>query len=134
MRYISVKIMAISVRQKIFSLQQVSQPFLKLRKFRLYMRKDFLIMNNFYLVEILSKPNSLTIVTSKKIIKMSNYMLILSIFFLITRIRNFQCVNISLWKSDNPLSKTPVFWKLCEQFVKIGSIHEGFSGFFETSF
>ena len=56
------------------------QPFLKQRKFLLDMRKDFLITSNFYLVEILSKPNSLTIVTSKKILKMSNYVLILSIF------------------------------------------------------
>ena len=38
------------------------------------MRKDF------YLVEILSKPNSLTIATSKTILKMSNYVLILSFF------------------------------------------------------
>ena len=53
------------------------------------MRKDFLIMSNFYLVEILSEPNSLTIVTSKKILKMSNYVLILS-FFLKMRIRNLQ--------------------------------------------
>ena len=30
------------------------------------MRKEFLIMSNFYLVEILSEPNSRTIVTSKK--------------------------------------------------------------------
>ena len=67
------------------------QPFLKMRKFLLDMRKDFLIMRNFYLVEILSKPNSLTIVTSKKISKMSNYVLILSIFFLIMIIRNLQC-------------------------------------------
>ena len=62
-----------------------------MRKYLLDMRKDFLIMTNFYLVEILSKPNSLTIVTSKKIVIMSNYVLILSIFFLITRIRNLQC-------------------------------------------
>ena len=67
------------------------QPFLTMRKFLLDTRKDFLIMRNFYLVEILSKPNSLTIVTSKKILKMSNYVLILSIFFLIMRIRNLQC-------------------------------------------
>ena len=73
--------------------QHVSQPFLKMRKFLLDMRKDFLIMSNFYLVEILSKPNSLTIVTSKKIFKVSNYMLTFSIFFLITRIRNLQCRN-----------------------------------------
>ena len=50
-------------------------------------------MSNFYLVENLSQPNNLTIVTSKKILKMSsfylilfnlilfNYVLILSIFF-----------------------------------------------------
>ena len=73
--------------------QHVSQPFLKMRKFLLDMRKDFLIMSNFYLVEILSEPNSLTIVTSKKIFKVSNYMLIFSIFFLITRITNLQCRN-----------------------------------------
>ena len=52
-----------------------------MRKILLDMGKDFLIMSNFYLVEILSEPNSLTIVTSKKILKMSNYVLILSIFF-----------------------------------------------------
>ena len=52
-----------------------------MRKFLLDMRKDFLIMSNFYLVEILGEQNSLTIVTSKKILKMSNYDLILSIFF-----------------------------------------------------
>ena len=57
MRCISVKIMVISVRQKnVF----YSQSFLKMRKFLLDMRKDFLIMSNFYLVEILSEPNSLT--------------------------------------------------------------------------
>ena len=58
-----------------------SQPILKMRKFLLDRRKDFLVMSNFYLVEILGEPNSLTIVTSKKILKMSNYVLILSIFF-----------------------------------------------------
>ena len=64
-----MKIMVISLRQKnIFS-----QPFLKMRKLLLDIRKDFLIMSNFYLVEILSEPNSLTIVTSKKTLKMSNY-------------------------------------------------------------
>ena len=79
--------MVISVRQKnVF----YSQPFLKMRKFLLDMRKDFLIMSKFYLVEILSEPNSLTIVASKKILKMSNYVLILSIFFLIMRIMNLQ--------------------------------------------
>ena len=49
-----------------------SQTFLKMRTFLLDMRKDFLIMSNFYLVKILSEPNSLTIVASKKILKMSN--------------------------------------------------------------
>ena len=61
--------------------QHVSQPFLKMRKFLLDMRKDFLIMSNFSLVEILGEPNSLTIVASKKILQMSNYVVILSIFF-----------------------------------------------------
>ena len=64
-----------------------SQPFLKMRKFLLHMRKDFLIMSNFYLVDILCEPNSLTIVTSKKTLKMSNYVLILIIYFLKMRIR-----------------------------------------------
>ena len=49
-----------------FLCQHVSQPFLKMKKFLLNMSKDFLIMSNFYLAEILSEPNSLTIVTSKK--------------------------------------------------------------------
>ena len=38
----------------------------QIEKILLDMRKDFLITSNFDLVEILSKPNSLTIVTSKK--------------------------------------------------------------------
>ena len=42
-----------------------------MKKFLLDTRKDFLIMSNFYLVEILGKPNSLSIVKSKKILKMS---------------------------------------------------------------
>ena len=71
----------LSETKKCFLCQHVSQPFLKMRKFLLDMRKDFLIMSNLYLVEILSEPNSLTIVTSKKILKMSNYVLILSFFF-----------------------------------------------------
>ena len=83
-----------------------SQPFLKMRKFLLDMRKDFLIMSNFYLVEILSQPNSPTIVTSKKL-RMSNYVLILSIFVLIMRIRNLWCEVLPLVKQlvTNPLSK-----------------------------
>ena len=55
--------MVISVRQKNVI---YSQPFLKMRTFLLDMRKGFLIMNNFYLIEILSESNSLTTVTSKK--------------------------------------------------------------------
>ena len=50
-----------------------------MRKLLLDMRKDFPIMSNFYLFEILSEPNSLTIVTSKKLLKMSKYVPILSI-------------------------------------------------------
>ena len=61
--------------------QHISQPFLKMIIFLLDMRQDFLITSNFYVAEILSEPNSLTIVTSKKILKMSNYVLFLSIFF-----------------------------------------------------
>ena len=70
--------MVISVRQKNII---YFQPFLKIRKFLLDMRKYFLIMTNFYLVEILSEPNGLAIVTSKNLLKMSNYVLLLSIFF-----------------------------------------------------
>ena len=71
-------------------------------KFLLDMRKDFLIMSNFYLVEILSEPNSLTIVASNKILKMSNYVLILSFFshnenqeFAVIRITNERIQDIS---------------------------------------
>ena len=78
--------------KRYFLCQHVSQPFLKMTKFLLDMRKNLLIMSNFYLVEILSELSSLTIVTSKKILKMSNYVLILSIFLLTTRIGNLQCV------------------------------------------
>ena len=38
-------------------------------------------MINFYLVKILNEPNSLTVVKSKKILKISNCVLILSIIF-----------------------------------------------------
>ena len=76
-----VKIMVFSVGQK--------KSFFP--KFLFDMRKDFLIMSNFYLVEILSKPNSLAIVASKTILQMINYVLILSIFFVITRIRDLEC-------------------------------------------
>ena len=54
--------MVISVRQKNVI---YFQPFLKMRKLLLDMRKDFLIISNFYLVEILKEPNNITIVTSK---------------------------------------------------------------------
>ena len=52
--------------KRYFLCQHVSQPFLKMTKFLLDMRKNLLIMSNFYLVEILSDLSSLTIVTSKK--------------------------------------------------------------------
>ena len=71
----------LSETKKCFLCQHVSQPFLKMRKFLLDMRKDFLIISNFYLIEILNEPNSLTVVTSKNILKMSTYVLVLSIFF-----------------------------------------------------
>ena len=57
------------------------QPILKMRKLLLDMSKAFLIMSNFYIAEILSEPKSLTIATSKKLLKMSYYVLTLSIFF-----------------------------------------------------
>ena len=47
----------------------------------MYYQYDFLIMSNFYLDEILSESNSLTILINKKLLKMSNSTLILSIFF-----------------------------------------------------
>ena len=56
-----------------FSLLPRFPTLLKMRTVLLDLRKDFLIMSNLYLVEILSEPNSLTIVTNKKILKMSNY-------------------------------------------------------------
>ena len=71
----------LSETKKNVCFQHVSQPFLKMIVFLLDMRKDFLIASNFYLAEFLSEPNSLTIVTSKKILKIRNNMLILSIFF-----------------------------------------------------
>ena len=73
--------MIISVRQKKCFLSAHFPTLSQNENFLLDMRKDFLIMINFYLAEILSDPNSLTIVTSEKILKMSNYMLILSTFF-----------------------------------------------------
>ena len=94
----------LSETKKCFLCQHVSQPFLKMRKFLLDMRKDFIIINNLYLVEILSEPNSLIIVTSKKIHKMSNYVLILIIFFLIARIRNLQS---RIWKKYQTIRITP---------------------------
>ena len=66
-----------------------------MRKFLLDMRKYFFMMSNFYLIEVLGEPNSFTIVTSKEVLKMSNYVLILSIFFLKMRIRNLQCIIIN---------------------------------------
>ena len=52
-----------------------------MRKFLLDVRNDFLIMSNFYLVKILTEPNGLTTVTSKKNTQNEHYVLILSIFF-----------------------------------------------------
>ena len=64
----------LSKKKQLFSFPTLSQN-KKMRR--------FLIMNNFYLAETLNEPNSLTIVTSKKILKMSNYVKIeqLWIFF-----------------------------------------------------
>ena len=56
----------LSEKKKCFPCQHVFQPFLKMRKIFPGMRKVFFIMSNFYLIEILSEPKSLTIVTSKK--------------------------------------------------------------------
>ena len=64
-----------------FSFSTFPNPFSKWEFFCLIWEKDFPIMSNFYLAEILNEPTSLTIETSKKILKMSSYMLILSIFF-----------------------------------------------------
>ena len=52
-----------------------------MRKHLLDMRKYFLIISNFYLAQILREPNSLAIVASKKLLKISNYVLIMSICF-----------------------------------------------------
>ena len=59
-----------------------------MRKFLLDVRKDFLIISNFYLVEILSEPNSLTIVASKKNTRNEQLCAYFAYFFLITRIIN----------------------------------------------
>ena len=45
--------------------------------------------------ENLSEPNSFTMVASRKLLRMSNYVLIFS-FFLIIRMRNLQCRKLSL--------------------------------------
>ena len=116
---ISVKIMVISVRQKNVI---YFQPFLKMRKFLLDMRKDFLIMSNFYLVEILSEPNSLTIVTSKKLLKMSNYVLILS-FFLIFNVYS-QCIQDRHFRDCSQIGcegrqKYWKLWNLAELYLTL---------------
>ena len=71
---------------------------ISVRQNKYFLSQPFLMISNFYLAEVLRKLYSLTIVTSKKILKMSNYVLILSIFFLITRTRNCSvlCKNYSL--------------------------------------
>ena len=89
-----------------------SNTFSKWEKVRMLdMRKDF------YLVEILSKPNSLTIATSKTILKMSNYVLILSFF---SRNKNQELVFFSLKKIDlfTGLSFF-VFRRSCERLLVI---------------
>ena len=110
--------MVISMRQKNDFYFQL---FLKMRKYLLDMRKDFLIMSNFYLViEILSKQNSLAIVASKKILKTSNYELILSIFFLIMRIKNLQCIKAPerRWRlSDVFIFNFEHIWHLFQVFL-----------------
>ena len=45
--------------------------------------------------ENLSEPNSFTMVASRKLLRMSDYVLIFS-FFLIIRMRNLQCRKLSL--------------------------------------
>ena len=115
MRFISVKIMVISVRQekKIFC-QHVAQPVLKMKNFLLDMRKDFLIMSNFYLVEILSEPDSLTIVRSKKY---SKWAIMSSFEYFLSRNEN-QEFALHVWKKFGNLvcSKKNNFlylrWKL----------------------
>ena len=62
-----------------------------MRKFLLDMRKDFLVMSNFYPVEILGKPNSITIVTSKTNTQNEQLCAHFEYFFLKMRIRNLQC-------------------------------------------
>ena len=66
------------------------------------MRKDFLIMSNFYLVEILSETNSLTIVTSKKILKMSKYVRILSVIFSHNGNQEFALHSLKIVNNSSP--------------------------------
>ena len=42
---------------------------------------------------------------------------------------DFKTDAVVLWKSESPISKTLVFWKLLRQFVRIKSMHEGLWGF-----
>ena len=91
--------MVISVRQKNVI---YSQRFLKMRKFLLDMKKGFLMMSNFYLVEILSEPNSLTTATSKKNTQNEQLCAHFEYFFLKMRIRNLQC-NLT------PYTKLPAY-------------------------
>ena len=75
-------------------------------KFLLDIRKYFLIMSNFYLVEILSEPSSLTIETSKKYSKWAIMCSFWVFFFFIMRIRNSHCKVLqecSSWTSRNGL-------------------------------
>ena len=43
--------------------------------------------------------------------------------------KTFETVNVNLWKSDRPFSKTLDEWKLFGWFVKMWPIHVGFSRF-----
>ena len=122
---ISVKIMVISVRQKNVI---YFQPFLKMRKLLLDMRKDFPIMSNFYLFEILSEPNSLTIVTSKKLLKMSKYVPILSICISKweSGICSVQLVSLKGLLSLPLVNATPLIWWQWYFSVPLDKIMNGF--------
>ena len=43
-------------------------------------------------------------------------------------------MDVSLWKSESPVSNTLLSWKLREEFVRIRSIHDRLSGFLKHVF
>ena len=87
MRCISVKIMVISVRQKnVF----YCQPFHKMRKFLLDMGKDFLIMKNFYLVEM-KTDLQFYYCDKEKNTQDEQLCAHFAFFFFLIRIRDLQC-------------------------------------------